>query len=217
MRTRPRASAGRMSTGSGISAARTGSTAGSKAVAYEDRDPAVLVVGAAQAGLSVAARLGLLGVDTLVVDRDPRIGDSWRQRYHALTLHNETRVNHLPYMPFPKSFPVFIPKDMLANWFELYAEAMELNVWTGTELAGGSWDEAARCWDVTLTRADGSTRRMRPRHIVMAQRRQHHADHAGPAGADGLQGRGAAFQQARQRARLGRQAGAGARHRHIGA
>lgn len=139
-----------------------------KAVAYEDRDPAVLVVGAAQAGLSVAARLGLLGVDTLVVDRDPRIGDSWRQRYHALTLHNETRVNHLPYMQFPKSFPVFIPKDMLANWFELYAEAMELNVWTGTEFAGGSWDEAAQCWDITLRGADGLTRRMRPRHIVMA-------------------------------------------------
>ncbi|MBW6397723.1 NAD(P)/FAD-dependent oxidoreductase [Roseomonas sp. HJA6] len=139
-----------------------------RAVAYEDHDPAVLVVGAAQAGLSVAARLSLLGVDTLVVDRDPRIGDSWRKRYHALTLHNETRVNHLPYMPFPKSFPVFIPKDMLANWFELYAEAMELNVWTGTELTGGSWDEAGQCWDVTLKRADGSVRRMRPRHIVMA-------------------------------------------------
>jgi putative flavoprotein involved in K+ transport len=139
-----------------------------RAVAYETRDPAVLVVGAAQAGLSVAARLGLLGVDTLVVDRERRIGDSWRNRYHALTLHNETRVNHLPYMPFPKSFPVFIPKDMLANWFELYAEAMELNVWTSTTLTGGRWDEAARCWEVTLTRADGLTRIMRPRHIVMA-------------------------------------------------
>lgn len=139
-----------------------------KAVAYADHDPAVLVVGGAQAGLSVAARLSLLGIDTLVVDRDPRIGDSWRNRYHALTLHNETRVNHLPYMPFPKSFPVFIPKDMLANWFEIYAEAMELNVWTGTELTAGSWDEAAQCWTVTLKRADGSERVMRPRHIVMA-------------------------------------------------
>lgn len=139
-----------------------------KAVAYAGRDPAVLVVGAAQAGLSVAARLGLLGVDTLVVDREARIGDSWRHRYHALTLHNETRVNHLPYMPFPKSFPVFIPKDMLANWFELYAEAMELNVWTGTEVTAGAWDEAAQCWSVTLKRADGTTRVMRPRHVVMA-------------------------------------------------
>ena len=139
-----------------------------KAVAYADRDPAVLVVGASQSGMTIAARLSLLGVDTLVIDKDARIGDSWRKRYHALTLHNETRVNHLPYMPFPRSWPVFIPKDMLANWFELYAEAMEINTWTGTELTGGTWDEAAQCWDVTLKRADGSERRMRPRHIVMA-------------------------------------------------
>jgi cation diffusion facilitator CzcD-associated flavoprotein CzcO len=139
-----------------------------RAQGYADRDPAVLVVGAAQAGLSVAARLTLLGVDTLVVDRETRIGDSWRRRYHALTLHNETRVNHLPYMPFPRSWPVFIPKDMLANWFEIYAEAMELNVWTGTELAGGAWDAAAGCWDLQLKRGDGAERRMRPRHIVFA-------------------------------------------------
>ena len=139
-----------------------------RAQAYADRDPAVLVVGAAQAGLSIAARLTLLGVDTLVVDREARIGDSWRRRYHALTLHNETRVNHLPYMPFPRSWPVFIPKDMLANWFEIYAEAMELNVWTQTELASGTWDEAAGCWDVELRRGDGTERRMRPRHIVFA-------------------------------------------------
>ncbi len=139
-----------------------------KAQSYADHDPAVLVVGAAQAGLSIAARLTLLGVDTLVVDREARIGDSWRRRYHALTLHNETRVNHLPYMPFPRSWPVFIPKDMLANWFEIYAEAMELNVWTRTELAGGTRDEAAGCWDVQLRRRDGTVRRMRPRHIVFA-------------------------------------------------
>jgi putative flavoprotein involved in K+ transport len=139
-----------------------------RARAFADREPTVLVVGAAQAGLSVAARLTQLGVDTLVVDREARIGDSWRRRYHALTLHNETRVNHLPYLPFPRSWPVFIPKDMLANWFEFYAEAMELNVWTGTELVHGVWDEAAGCWEVTLRRADGGQRRLRPRHLIMA-------------------------------------------------
>ena len=139
-----------------------------RAQAYADRDPAVLVVGAAQAGLCIAARLTLLGVDTLVVDREARVGDSWRRRYHALTLHNETRVNHLPYMPFPRSWPVFIPKDMLANWFEIYAQAMELNVWTRTELLSGGWDAEAGCWDVQLRCADGTERRMRPRHIVFA-------------------------------------------------
>lgn len=139
-----------------------------RARAYADRDPAVLVVGAGQAGLALAARLTMLGVDTLVVDREARIGDNWRSRYHALTLHNETRVNHLPYLPFPPNFPVFIPKDMLANWLEIYAEAMELNVWTGTELAHAEWDAAAGHWTAALVRDDGTEPVLRPRHVVFA-------------------------------------------------
>src|SRR6516164_8817134 len=68
------------------------------AAIYADRDPAVLVVGGGQAGLSIAARLTQLGIDTLIVDREQRIGDNWRKRYHALVLHNQAHVNHLPYM-----------------------------------------------------------------------------------------------------------------------
>ncbi len=135
---------------------------------YADRDPAVLVVGAGQAGLAIAARLAQLGVDTLIVDREGRIGDNWRNRYHALVLHNQTHVNHLPYMPFPPGWPAYIPKDKIAAWFEAYAESLELNCWTGTEFEGGSYDDKAGRWSVVLRRADGSKREMHPRHIVMA-------------------------------------------------
>jgi cation diffusion facilitator CzcD-associated flavoprotein CzcO len=134
---------------------------------YAQRNPAVLVVGGGQAGLSIGARLTQRSIDTLVVDRWPRVGDNWRTRYHALTLHNQVHVNHLPYMPFPPNWPVYIPKDKLANWFEAYAEAMELNYWTGTEFEGGSYDESAQRWTVTLSRA-GEKRVMHPRHVVMA-------------------------------------------------
>ncbi len=136
--------------------------------AYVDRDPAVLVVGGGQAGLAIAARLKQLKVDALIVDRWPRIGDNWRKRYHALTLHNQVQVNHLPYMPFPPNWPTYIPKDKLANWFEAYVDAMELNFWTGTEFDGGTYDEAQGRWSVVLRRADGSTHKMHPRHVVMA-------------------------------------------------
>jgi cation diffusion facilitator CzcD-associated flavoprotein CzcO len=139
-----------------------------KAAAYADHDPAVLVVGGGQAGLAVAARLSALGVDTLIVDRHERIGDNWRKRYHALTLHNEVHVNHMPLMPFPPTWPVFIPKDKLANWFEAYVEALDLNYWTGTELAGGSYDSAERRWTVTLRHRDGSERTLKPRHVIVA-------------------------------------------------
>jgi cation diffusion facilitator CzcD-associated flavoprotein CzcO len=138
------------------------------AAEYADREPDVVVVGGGHAGLSVAARLKQLQIDTLIVDRWPRIGDNWRQRYHALTLHNQVQVNHLPYMPFPPNWPVYIPKDKLANWFETYVDAMELNYWTGTEFESGAYDEAAGRWSVVLRRADGSKREIHPRHIVMA-------------------------------------------------
>jgi cation diffusion facilitator CzcD-associated flavoprotein CzcO len=134
---------------------------------YVDRDPVVLVVGGGQAGLAIAARLKQLQIDTLIVDRGAQVGDVWRKRYHALTLHNQVQVNHMPYMPFPPSWPTYIPKDKLANWFEAYVDAMELNFWTGTEFEGGTYDETRGHWTVTLRRADGSKRTMHPRHVVM--------------------------------------------------
>jgi cation diffusion facilitator CzcD-associated flavoprotein CzcO len=136
--------------------------------AYADRDPTVLVIGGGQSGLSIAARLKQLNVDTLIVDREKRIGDNWRKRYHALTLHNQVQVNHLPYMLFPPNWPTYIPKDKLANWFESYVETMELNFWTETEFEGGSYDEKEGRWTVTLRRADGTNRTMHPRHVVLA-------------------------------------------------
>jgi cation diffusion facilitator CzcD-associated flavoprotein CzcO len=135
---------------------------------YADRDPDVLVVGGGQAGLTIAARLKQLNVDALIVDREKRIGDNWRRRYHALTLHNQVQVNHLPYMPFPPNWPVYIPKDKLANWFEAYVESMELNFWTGTGFERGVYHDAEGRWSVLLRRADGTERTMHPRHIVMA-------------------------------------------------
>jgi cation diffusion facilitator CzcD-associated flavoprotein CzcO len=135
---------------------------------YADRDPTVLVIGGGQSGLSIAARLKQLNVDTLIVDRERRIGDNWRKRYHALTLHNQVQVNHLPYLHFPPNWPTYIPKDKLANWFEAYVESMELNFWTETEFEGGSYDEKQQRWTVTLRLADGSVRIMQPRHVVLA-------------------------------------------------
>ncbi|MCC6531667.1 MAG: NAD(P)/FAD-dependent oxidoreductase [Burkholderiales bacterium] len=139
-----------------------------KSQAYEDREPTVLVVGAGQAGLSVAARLRQLGIDTLCIDKHERIGDNWRKRYHSLALHNQIQANHLPYLPFPPTWPKYIPKDMLANWFETYAWALEINVWTGTELIGGSYAAAAGRWQARVRRADGSERTLSPRHLVFA-------------------------------------------------
>jgi cation diffusion facilitator CzcD-associated flavoprotein CzcO len=135
--------------------------------AYRDSEPQVVIVGAGQGGLSLAARLGQAGIDTLIVERNERIGDSWRKRYHSLVLHDPVWYDHMPYLDFPDNWPVFTPKDKLANWFELYAEAMELNVWTSTELGEVTYDEGTSSWSVTVTR-DGESRTLHPHHLVQA-------------------------------------------------
>ncbi len=136
--------------------------------AYADREPAVVVIGGSQSGLGIAACLNVLGVDTLVIDRHERVGDAWRKRYHNLTLHNEVFVDHLPYMPFPQNYPVYIPRDKIANWLEFYADTMEINVWLQTEFLRGTYDDKAERYNLTVKRADGSERILRPRHVVFA-------------------------------------------------
>src|SRR5712691_11015379 len=66
-----------------------------------ESDPEVVVIGAGQNGLAIAARLHQLGVGTLVVDRNDRLGDNWRHRYDSLVLHDPVWFDHLPYLPFP--------------------------------------------------------------------------------------------------------------------
>jgi cation diffusion facilitator CzcD-associated flavoprotein CzcO len=134
---------------------------------YTDRDPTVLVVGAGQQGLSVAARLKVLNIDALVLERAPRIGDNWRKRYHFLRLHNDTRANHLPFLPFPPTWGRYTPKDQLADWFEFYAGALELNVWTNSEFVGASKEPDSGRWRVEVERR-GQTRVLNPRHIIIA-------------------------------------------------
>ena len=135
---------------------------------YADRDPQVLIIGAGQSGLAVAARMRQIGVDALIVEKDPRVGDNWRNRYHSLTLHNEVWANSLPYLPFPPNWPVFVPKDKLAGWLEAYAEFMELNVWTATKFIGAKYNPKTGIWDAVVQRAGASERTLRVRHIVLA-------------------------------------------------
>jgi len=137
-------------------------------VEYANREPVVVVIGAGQSGLMVAARLKMLGIPTLVVERNDRVGDNWRQRYKQLVLHDPVWYDHMPYLPFPANWPVFAPKDKLADWFEMYAATMELDVWLGAEVKNTEWDEAGKEWRVEVTRKGGEKRAVRPRHLVIA-------------------------------------------------
>jgi putative flavoprotein involved in K+ transport len=70
------------------------------------RQPYTVIVGGGQGGLALGARLRRLGVPTIIVEKNPRAGDSWRRRYKSLCLHDPVWYDHMPYLPFPDDWPV---------------------------------------------------------------------------------------------------------------
>ncbi|CCL99946.1 uncharacterized protein FIBRA_01971 [Fibroporia radiculosa] len=132
---------------------------------FADRDPTVLIIGGGQGGLTVAARLSYMGISALIVEQKDRIGDNWRDRYQALCLHDPVWYDHLPYLPFPSTWPVYTPAQKLAGWLEYYAEAIELNVWTSTTAVRVEQRDSK--WAVTVRRKDGRERVLVVDHVVM--------------------------------------------------
>ena len=131
------------------------------------RQPYVLVVGGGQGGIALGARLRQLGVPHVVVDAHERPGDQWRKRYKSLCLHDPVWYDHLPYLEFPKNWPVFSPKDKIADWLEMYVRVMEIGYWGSTRCLSAQYDETTKEWEVVVDRA-GEQLVLRPKQLVLA-------------------------------------------------
>lgn len=131
------------------------------------KQPYCLIIGGGQGGIILGARLKQLDVPTIIIEKNNRPGDSWRNRYKSLCLHDPVWYDHLPYLPFPEHWPIFSPKDKLGDWLEMYTNAMELNYWHSTQCKSAEYDEGIQEWTVKVDR-DGRTILLHPRQLVLA-------------------------------------------------
>ena len=129
--------------------------------------PYVVIVGGGQGGIALGARLRQLRVPAIVLDKHERPGDQWRKRYKSLCLHDPVWYDHLPYLPFPPNWPVFSPKDKIADWLEFYTRVMEVPYWSKTTCLSASFDAAAGRWTVDVDR-NGERLTLQPTHLVLA-------------------------------------------------
>ncbi|KAG6868751.1 hypothetical protein C0993_011020 [Termitomyces sp. T159_Od127] len=112
-----------------------------------EENPHVIIVGAGQTGLNVAARFRQMNIPSLIVDSSPRV---------------------VLYQPYPQNWPIFTPRDRLADWLEHYAISQDLVVWTNSRLLPTpTFDFSTRKWTVVIDR-NGTEITLHPAHIVLA-------------------------------------------------
>ncbi|SPO06833.1 related to flavin-binding monooxygenase [Cephalotrichum gorgonifer] len=135
--------------------------------AQEAADPQVIIVGAGQSGLGVAAHLKHLGVSCLIIERGPAVAYSWRQRYETVKTHTIMNGDHLPFMKYPSNWPASQDKSHILRWMDNYATIMGIEVQLNTTATKADYDTATRKWSLHITDKDGS-RVLHANHVVMA-------------------------------------------------
>ncbi len=109
-----------------------------------------VVIGAGQAGLSTGYHLAKRGREFVILESNPRVGDSWRKRWDSLRLFTPARFDGLVGMPFPAPRDHFPTKDEMADYLEAYAAQFALPVRTGTRV-NRVWREGAALMIATDT------------------------------------------------------------------
>ena len=161
--------------------------------------PYVVIIGGGQGGIGLGARLKRLGVPTIIVDRNPRPGDQWRNRYKSLCLHDPVWYDHLPYLHVPRALARLLAEGQdrrLARDVHARhgAQLLGLDRGQARELGsrGAGVDRAgrARGTRVTLRPKHSSSRRAcrpaqpapAPGHGRLPGRQCHSSKHPGPDG-----------------------------------
>ncbi|KAF8452265.1 hypothetical protein L210DRAFT_3499293 [Boletus edulis BED1] len=136
-----------------------------------DGDPIVVVV---DSGLEVAVILKYLGLPHLVIDKKVRVGDNTHETLvegslqHVILAHdNLVQSDTLLAMSligemFTPTWPVFTSARKVADWLEVYANYLELNVWTSPVITETEGNDDLKTWTVK------DTRTFKVKHLVFA-------------------------------------------------
>lgn len=105
----------------------------------------IIIIGAGPAGLAIAGRLRKRGIDFTVLEASEQIAHSWHNHYDRLHLHTVKQWSHLPHMPFPDDYPLYVSRDLLVNYYERYATSFSIKpifntkVTSVTKSKDGEW------------------------------------------------------------------------------
>lgn len=146
----------------------------------DDTTP-VAIIGAGPAGLAVAACLRQAGVDFVLLEKEAQAAPAWRSHYERVHLHTTKRYSSLPFVPFPKDYPRYVPRDLFADYLDAYAQRFDLRPRFGQTVR--MITRQARGWHVEAT--SGA---LHASHVVIASGYNAEPLMPGFAGADAFRG-----------------------------
>ncbi|EJU00435.1 FAD/NADP-binding domain-containing protein [Dacryopinax primogenitus] len=137
------------------------------------RDVDVVVLGAGQSGLQVAAHLLALGLSVLVVEREAQVGNQWDGHYAALKVHVTKWFYQFPYLNFPPEMPTYPSGEEMASYLRLYASKLHLPVRTATQVLSASFHFIHSAstdgkWELSMKPSDGPAENWTCRYLVSA-------------------------------------------------
>ncbi len=142
----------------------------------------VLIIGAGAAGLATAAALKASGVPARVLEKEQRVGGTWRRRHPQLRLNTHRALSGLPGLAIPRAAGAFPGRDAVADYLEAYARHHHLRIEYGVETRRIDPEQSG--WQV-----ETSTGTQTGRHVVIAMGRDRIPFIPSWPGADGFTGR----------------------------
>ncbi|KIW11309.1 hypothetical protein PV08_10609 [Exophiala spinifera] len=129
----------------------------------------VVIIGAGQCGLSVAGRVGALGLRYVLLEKRASIGHNWIGRYESVRQHTVREYNNLPFeRTWHPTDPLLLPGKIVAEGFENYVTKYNINLWTNAETTGAKWVEEGRVWTLDVTVKGAEKRTLVCRHLVIS-------------------------------------------------
>ncbi|PYH41043.1 FAD/NAD(P)-binding domain-containing protein [Aspergillus saccharolyticus JOP 1030-1] len=112
---------------------------------------------------------GTWGGESVMAERNPRVGDNWAHRYDCMRFHVPTSFCDFPFMPYGPDLrsPHLLSRDDLAEQVKRYVATFQLNIITSAHIQPTHYDQTTQQWQIKLQTPSGQKPAV-AKHLVLA-------------------------------------------------
>ncbi|XP_042521234.1 probable indole-3-pyruvate monooxygenase YUCCA10 [Macadamia integrifolia] len=111
------------------------------------KETVVIVAGAGPSGISTSACLNLHSIPHIVLEREDIYCPIWTKKsYDRLHLHLAKQFCELPHLPFPDSYPTYVPRKLFVQYLEDYVTQLKVNPVYNRSIESAAFDKATGKW-----------------------------------------------------------------------